>query len=113
MPRKALSVSALRDGGIAGQANARLYRLCLRANDVDGAIATLEQMLSRRQMGIFPHIELAKIYEHRTKDYKKALRHTRQALDGCCADEEAPLRKREARIMMKICKADTQAQKGN
>lgn len=113
VPRKALSVSALRDGGIAGQANARLYRLCLRANDVDGAIATLEQMLSRRQMGIFPHIELAKIYEHRTKDYKKALRHTRQALDGCCADEEAPLRKREARIMMKICKADTQAQKGN
>ena len=115
VPRKALSVSALREGGIAGQANARLFRLCLKAGDVDGAVATLEQMLNRRQLGIMPHIELAKIYEHRIKDYRKALTHARCALESCAPDEEPELRRREARILAKIEKAARtgQTQKGN
>lgn len=115
VPRKALSLSALREGGVAGQANSRLFRLCLRSGDTDGAIATLEQMLSRGQMGIMPHIELAKIYEHRIKDYKKALSHTRCALRGCAPDEENETRRREARILAKMEKAALpgRTQKGN
>ena len=104
VPRRALSITALRDGGVAGQANARLFRLCLKAGDVQGAISTLEQMLAREQLGIMPHIELAKIYEHRLKDFKRALVHTRSALSGCGADDEEALRRREARIIMKMAK---------
>jgi len=107
IPRKALSVSALKDGGVAGQANQRLYRLCLKAGDVDGAISTLEQMLSRRQMGIMPHIELAKIYEHRLKDLRRALEHTRLALMSCDDSMLEDLKKREARIRLKISKTKT------
>lgn len=115
VPRKALSVSALKEGGIAGQANSRLYRLCLKAGDVEGAIATLEQMLSRGQMGIMPHIELAKIYEHRLKNYKKALAHTRSAIKTCNSGELPEIQKREARILAKIEKSARMGsiQKGN
>ena len=115
IPRKALSLSALKEGGVAGQANSRLFRLCLRSGDTEGAIATLEQMLSRGQMGIMPHIELAKIYEHRVKDYRKALSHTRCALRGCAPEEETEIRRREARILIKIEKAALpgRTQKGN
>lgn len=115
VPRKALSLSALKEGGVAGQANSRLFRLCLRSGDTEGAIATLEQMLSRGQMGIMPHIELAKIYEHRIKDYRKALSHTRCALRGCAPGEETEIRRREARILIKIEKAALpgRTQKGN
>lgn len=115
VPRKALSLSALKEGGVAGQANSRLFRLCLRSGDTEGAIATLEQMLSRGQMGIMPHIELAKIYEHRIKDYRKALSHTRCALRGCVPGEETEIRRREARILIKIEKAALpgRTQKGN
>ena len=102
VPRKALSLSALRDGGVAGQANQRLYRLCLRAGDIDGAISTLEQMISRQQMGIMPHIELAKIYEHRLKNLRRALEHTRLALMKCDDTQLNELQKREARIRAKI-----------
>jgi len=115
IPRKALSLSALKEGGVAGQANSRLFRLCLRSGDTEGAIATLEQMLSRGQMGIMPHIELAKIYEHRVKDYRKALSHTRCALRGCAPGEETEIRRREVRILIKIEKAALpgRTQKGN
>lgn len=104
VPRTALSVSALRDGGIAGQANLRLYRLCLRNGDIDGAISTLEQMIARRQLGITPHIELAKIYEHRVKDLRRALEHTRIAAMKCEGTQLPELSKREKRIRDKIAK---------
>jgi len=107
VPRKALSISALRDGGVAGQANLRLYRLCLRAGDTESAISTLEQMLSRQQMGILPHVELAKIYEHRLKDLRRALEHTRLALMKGGEDDIEALKKREARIRAKIEKTKT------
>ena len=110
VPRRALSLSALREGGIAGQANARLFRLCLRAGDTDGAIATLEQMLSRSQMGVMPHVELAKIYEHRKKDLRRALAHTRAALAHCGESETEELKKREKRLLTKI---EASARKGN
>ncbi len=107
VPGRAHSISALRDGGVAGQANMRLYRLCLRSGDTEGAISTLEQMISRRQMGILPHVELAKIYEHRTKNLRKALEHTRIALMKCEDSETELLKKREARLRTKIEKTKT------
>ena len=102
VPRRAISVSTLREGGVAGQANARLARLCLKAGDVPSAIAALEQMLARNQLGIYPHVELAKIYEHRTKELRRALEHTRSALACCEYSEKDALKKREARLIKKL-----------
>ena len=109
VPGRALSVSALRDGGVAGQANLRLFRLCLKAGDTEGAVSTLQQMISRRQMGIIPHVELAKIYEHKLKDLRRALEHTRIALMKCEEAERESLEKREKRIREKIAKTKTTA----
>lgn len=105
IPKKAATISSLRADGIAGQANARLAHLSLRAGDIETAIATYNQMLMRRQMGIMPHVALAKIYEHRTKDYKGALRHTREAMKMCRPDEISALKKREGRILEKMEKS--------
>ena len=59
----------------AGEANRRLARLSLRAGDLDTATRTLEQMISRGQLGTWPHVELAKICEHRTTNLRRALEH--------------------------------------
>jgi uncharacterized protein YprB with RNaseH-like and TPR domain len=102
IPRKAGTISSLRAEGVAGQANSRLARLSIRAGDIDSAIATYEQMLLRAQMGVIPHIELAKIYEHRIKDISRALEHTRSALKKCDPGDMPALEKREARLLAKL-----------
>ena len=102
VPRRAVSASGLRDKAVAGQANQRLYRLCLRAGDVNAAVDTLRQMIARRQMGILPHVELAKIYEHRLHNPRRALEHTRAAISACTGSEMPDLRRREARLTDKI-----------
>ena len=102
IPKRAGTISSLRAEGIAGQANLRLAHLSVKAGDFDTAIATYEQMLTRGQMGIIPHVALAKIYEHRIKDYKKALKHTCEALKRCEKSEIPPLEKRRARIEEKL-----------
>lgn len=112
MPRRAVSVSTLREGGVAAQANARRARLCLKAGDVPSAIDTLKQMLTRNQLGIYPHVELAKIYEHRTKELRRALEHTRCALAHCEQGDEDALKKREARLIMKLEKQAAGAKPG-
>lgn len=102
IPRRAGTISSLRAESVAGQANSRLARLNIRAGDIDAAVAVYNQMLARGQMGIFPHIELAKIYEHRKKDMPRALEHTRAALKKCAPDETSALKKREARLEAKL-----------
>lgn len=102
VPKRLGSISALREGVVAGQANLRLYRLSLQSGDVESAEQTLLQMLSRRQMGILPHVELAKLYEHRLRSYEKALEHARAALAACEETEKEALLKRETRLLNKL-----------
>ncbi len=107
VPRRSGTLSGLHAEAVAGDANRRLARLCLRAGDTDAAISTLEQMVARGQMGAWPHIELAKIYEHRKKDIRQALRHARRALAACSAPEACAcgaqeIRRREARLIAKM-----------
>ena len=101
-PRRAISLASLREKAVAGQANMRLARLSLRNGDVEEARETLERMLRRGQMGAWPHVELAKIYEHRIRDLMGALEHTRQALALAPPEERPALEKREARLLDKI-----------
>ena len=60
-------------------ANWRQYHILRRSGDVDGAIHVLEQMLQRRQMPADACVALAKLYEHKKKDYRRALDCAEQA----------------------------------
>ena len=70
--------------------------------DVESAKLTYEQMLVRRQMGSMPHVALAKIYEHKLKDFARALAHTRAAIQDCAPEEICALKKREVRLILKL-----------
>lgn len=101
VPRPARGITALKEKGIAGQANLRLYRLLMREGDWDGAEETLLQMLRRGQMGILPHIELSKLYEYRKKDLAAAERHAEEALNRCPEEERPQIERRLERILRK------------
>ncbi len=60
------------------QAAHRLSILHKRRGDLDQAVRWWEQAAAEGH--IYAHVELAKYYEHRQKDYAKALRWTRAAL---------------------------------
>ena len=102
VPRKAGNLSAMRADAVAGLANLRLFRLSIRSGDLECAVQTLEQMVAREQMGIIPHIELSKIYEHRMKNYRRALEHAETALRGCAPHEAEAILMRAARIKRKM-----------
>ena len=101
-PRPAGTLVALSGERIAGSANWRLYALCRRSGDWAGAENVLIQMLRRRQMPGTVCVELAKLCEHRVKDYSRALEYARQSAlypDGETAEQ---LEKRLNRIQRKI-----------
>ena len=62
---------------MAGKALTRIYRKEHRTQD---AVKLLENMIASGSGVIFPYIELAKLYEHRLKEPKKALYYTDLAL---------------------------------
>ena len=101
-PRPAGTLAALSGERIAGSANWRLYALCRKSGDLAGAEDVLIQMLRRRQMPGTVCVELAKLCEHRRKDYSRALEYARQSAlypDGETAEQ---LEKRLNRIQRKI-----------
>ena len=101
-PRPVGTLAALSGERIAGSANWRLYGLCRRSGDWDGAEAVLKQMLRRRQLPGAVCTALSKLYEHRRKDYPKALEFALKSAgypDGETADL---LEKRTARIRRKM-----------
>jgi uncharacterized protein YprB with RNaseH-like and TPR domain len=101
-PRPAGTLAALSGERIAGSANWRLYALCRKSGDWAGAEDVLIQMLRRRQMPGTVCVELAKLCEHRRKDYSRALEYARQSAlypDGETAEQ---LEKRLNRIQRKI-----------
>ncbi len=79
LPRPRGTLAALTGERVAGMANWRQYHLLRRSGDVDGAIQVLEQMLQRRQMPGEACVALAKLYEHKKKDCRRALEYTELA----------------------------------
>lgn len=64
---------------LAGKALTRIYRKEHRTAD---AVRLLEDMILSGSGGIFPYVELAKLYEHRLKEPRKALYYTELALSS-------------------------------
>ena len=102
LPARTLSASSLKNGVIAGRANMNLTRLLLRNGRYDEAKATLETMIRRCQQGIYPYIELAKLYEHRFRDCAAALMYTRKALEMCSEFDREEIEYRERRLLRKL-----------
>lgn len=101
-PRPAGTLSALTGERIAGSANWRLYALCRKSGDWEGAEDVLAQMLRRRQAPGAACTELSKLYEHRRRDYQRALDYALQSAqypDGEAADL---LERRAERIRRKM-----------
>lgn len=93
--------SMLREGGICGEANTRLYRLLRREKRYEECRTTLEIMIRRKQKGIYPYVELAKLLEHKLRDPVSALSYTEKALRMCTEEEAEELQKRKLRLIKK------------
>ena len=102
IPRPAGTLASLGGERVAGMANWRLYLLCRRSRDWEGARDVLLQMLNRRQMPGEACAALSKLYEHRLRDYQRALEYAEKS--GGYADGEPPemIEKRVARIRRKM-----------
>ena len=90
--------------GMAGKALARIYRKEKRIQD---AIQLLEKMIAEGSGGIFPYVELAKLYEHRLSSPKKALYYTDLALSVTMNTEHIEeLTRRRIRLAEKCKRKD-------
>ena len=102
IPRPAGTLAALTGERIAGMANWRLYLLCRRSGDWDGARDVLEQMIARRQMPGGACVALSKLYEHRLKDYRAALDYARRSARYPDGEPAEQLERRLARLQRKM-----------
>ena len=102
IPRPAGTLAALSGERIAGSANWRLYGLCRRSGDWSGAEEVLLQMLRRRQMPGTVCVELSKLWEHRRRNYPKALEYALQSEKYPDGEPAERLAKRLDRIRRKM-----------
>ena len=110
-PRPAGTLAALTGERVAGMANWRLYLLCRRSRDWEGARDVLTQMLNRRQMTGRVCVELSKLYEHRFGDCRRALEYARQSERVPDAEPADVHERRVSRLENKI-KQDMEARNG-
>ena len=106
IPRPAGTLAALTGERVAGMANWRIYLLCRKSRDWEGARDVLEQMLNRRQMPGEACVALSKLYEHRFGDEKKALQYALKAKDYPDCEPPERLEKRVMRLKRKMSEGD-------
>jgi len=103
VPTRAGSISALKTGdALSAQASWRLYLLAKKNRDTEEMREILERMALRRQMRGEIYVELAKLYEHRYKNYRRALRYADIAARYACERDMDALNKRKKRLEEKI-----------
>ncbi|MBR3504936.1 MAG: ribonuclease H-like domain-containing protein [Clostridia bacterium] len=93
------AMARLRERHVAGSANQRLSLMLRAGRDWGEAERVWREMIDRRQMGVFPYVELAKLYEHRAGDPREALRLTEAALALATAEERGALERRRIRLL--------------
>jgi len=107
-PRPKTDLGALIEEQYRTEANMELSRLLRR----EGRRAEQEELLLRMRAagegGLFPYIELGKLYEHARRDYPRARETVRQALALAPEEEKEALRARLERIERKIRKQNEQ-----
>ncbi len=77
------------------------------------AVQIWQAMIKKSSLDIFPYVEMAKFFEHREKDYEKALTYTNQAIElleknrvitNNYKKERDALEHRKERLIKKTCK---------
>lgn len=102
IPAPAGSISSLSGNAIAAQAAWQMYLLARRNRDVEGMREVLEQMALRRQFREKVYVELAKLYEYRYKNFRRALRYADLAARYIPSGEMEELNRRRDRLRSKI-----------
>ncbi len=102
IPAPAGSVSALAGNRVAAEAAWRMYLLARRNRDVEAMRAILEQMALRRQLRDRIYVELSKLYEHRCKNLRRALRYADLAARYVDVKDAEDLNRRRARLRAKL-----------
>lgn len=102
-PRPLTDRSRLSDARCAPLANRNLSLMLRRDGERAEAEAVWLEMVRRGQMGAFPYVELAKLREHRDRDWPEALRYAEEALRRTEEDgERARLNARIDRLRRRI-----------
>lgn len=97
------TIGRLRERHVAGSANRQLSLMLRSGGDMHRAESVWQDMIDRRQMGIFPYVELAKLNEHGKGNLEEALHLTEQALKLAETDEEkCALKRRRDRLIRRI-----------
>lgn len=107
IPAPAGSISALGNNAIAAQAAWRMYLLARKNRDTEAMRMILEQMALRRQLREKIYVELAKLYEHRYKNPRRALRYADLAASYIPPAEMEALERRRNRLKMKLQRQKT------
>ena len=107
IPRPAGTLASLGGERIAGMANWRLYLLCRRSHDWEGARDVLLQMLNRRQMPGAACTALAKLYEHRFHDCARALDYALQSARYDDGEAKELLDRRVKRLRNRMSEGET------
>lgn len=102
IPAPAGSLASFRGNAVAEEAAWRLYLLARRNRDADAMREILEQMANRRQCRDRIYVELAKLYEHRMKNPRRALRYAELAAKYVSPKALPELEARRARLQKKI-----------
>lgn len=97
------SIVALRGEKYAAEANRELSLMLRRAGNDQGAERIWLDMVKRRQLGAWPMIELAKLYEHRLRDPRNALKWVERASE---LEADETLTQRRQRLLRKIDKME-------
>lgn len=101
-PPPAGSISSLSGDALAGEAAWRLYLLCRKNRDAEGMREILEKMALRRQKRDLIYVELSKLYEHRYKNPRRALRYADLAANYAGPEQAQDIARRRARLRGKI-----------
>ena len=108
-PLPMTSAARLSEIRCAPMANRNLSLMLRRDGEKDEAEKIWLEMAKRNQMGAFPHIELAKLREHRDRSYEQALFHTERALELTTDDKErAALVIRKKRLTSRLAAKENQ-----
>lgn len=85
-----------------------------RVDRYEEAVEIWQEMIKKSTLDTFPYVEMAKFFEHREKDYERALFYTNQAIELLAKNrfiknnykkEMENLKHRKERLSKKICKS--------
>ncbi len=102
IPAPAGSISALRGDGVAAQAAWQMYLLARKNRDTEAMRSILEQMAVRRQCRDKIYVELSKLYEHRYKSPRRALRYADLAAHYASSNDLPDIDRRRQRLQNKL-----------